>query len=198
MIGVIDYGAGNLQSVGHALDRLGLPFRVCATPDALDGCDRILLPGVGHFGAAAEALTRSELDVALRQRVEDGTPLLGICLGLQLLFAGSDEAPGVQGLALVPGRTVRLETRRVPHMGWNRVSWRRSDPLAGEKDDDYFYFAHGYVARVEDDEHLVGDVPIETGRYPAVVGRPGVWGVQFHPEKSGPAGLALLERFARC
>ena len=195
MIGLVDYGAGNMRSVANALDHLGLPFEVCETPADLGRALRIVLPGVGHFGTAARRLSEVGMLEALRAQVEAGKPLLGICLGLQLLFAGSDEAPGEPGLGLLPGRTVRLEARRVPHMGWSRVVLERPFPLAEEG---YYYFAHGYVARVDSPEHLVGTVTIDGRSVPAVVGRDGLWGVQFHPEKSGEAGLALLAGFARC
>lgn len=189
MIGVIDYGAGNLRSVANALDRLGAKYEVCDGPDAVVASDRIILPGVGHFGAAARSLAGSGIDRALRVCAGDGLPVLGICLGMQLLLESSDEAPGIPGLGILPGRNVRLPVRRVPHMGWNRVRWSVWD--------EYFYFAHGYAARTAP-EHVVATVEIEGETVPAVIGRGKTLGVQFHPEKSGDRGLALLEEFCRC
>ena len=198
MTGLVDYGAGNMKSVANALDRLGATFEVCETPEELRRVRRIVLPGVGHFSSAARRLTETGMLGELRDQVRAGTPLLGICLGLQLLFEGSDEAPGQPGLDLLPGRTVRLEARRVPHMGWNRVIAERSCALLPAAGGEYFYFAHGYVTRLGSPEHLLGSVAIDDRSHPAVVGREGLWGVQFHPEKSGEAGLALLRRFTGC
>lgn len=198
MIGVVDYGAGNLGSVANALDRLGLDFSVCRSPRELRRTERILLPGVGHFGPAMRRLAECGLDDEVRHMATEGKPLLGICLGLQLLFETSDEAPGLPGLALLPGRSVRLEARRVPQMGWNRVEWRDDCPLSASSEPDYFYFAHSYVARLADDGDCLGTVEIDERDVPVVVGRGRTWGVQFHPEKSGPVGLSLLERFAQC
>jgi glutamine amidotransferase len=198
MIGVVDYGAGNLGSVANALERLGLEFTICRSPRELRRAERVLLPGVGHFGPAMQRLDESGLGDAVRNMAEGGTPLLGICLGLQLLFETSDEAPGKRGLGLLPGRTVPLEARRVPQMGWNRVEWKGDCPLSDGGMPAFFYFAHSYVARLADDAHCLGTVDIEERDVPVVVGRGRTWGVQFHPEKSGPAGLSLLERFARC
>jgi glutamine amidotransferase len=198
MIGVIDYGAGNLQSVTNALQHLGLPTRSCETPDDLSRVDRLVLPGVGQFGAAVRRLAGDGLDEAILERVRAGVPLLGICLGLQLLFRQSDEATGLPGLELLPGRTVRIEAKIVPHMGWNRVTVTRPCPLIDEDEASYFYFAHSYVAHLDWPELLVGTTALDGREIPAIVGRDRIWGVQFHPEKSGAAGLALLRRFAEC
>jgi imidazole glycerol phosphate synthase glutamine amidotransferase subunit len=198
MIGVIDYGAGNLQSVINALNHLGLPTRRCVTPDDLRGLDRLLLPGVGQFGAAVRRLADRGLDGAVLDRVDAGVPLLGICLGLQLLLQNSDEAVGVTGLGLLPGRTERLEASIVPHMGWNRVVADGPCPLIDGDDAPYFYFAHSYVARLDSPTMLAGYAELDGRQVPAIVGRDRIWGVQFHPEKSGRAGLDLLRKFAAC
>ena len=198
MIGVIDYGAGNLQSVTNALQHLESPSRSCVTPDDLARVDRLLLPGVGQFGAAVRRLAGNGLDEAILERVQAGVPLLGICLGLQLLFRQSDEAAGLMGLELLPGRTVRIEAKIVPHMGWNRVTLTRPCPLIDEGETSYFYFAHSYVAHLDWPQLLAGTTELDGREIPAIVGRERIWGVQFHPEKSGSAGLALLRRFAEC
>jgi imidazole glycerol phosphate synthase glutamine amidotransferase subunit len=189
MIGVIDYRAGNLQSVANALDRLRVPFAVCERSDQVAEAERIILPGVGHFGAAARALAETGTGEALRVAAEAGKPILGICLGMQLLLEESDEAPGVPGLGLLPGGNVRLEASRVPHMGWNRVRWG-----AGE---DYYYFAHSYVAAPRS-EHVVATTEVDGHEIPVAIGRGATVGVQFHPEKSGERGLELIEEFCRC
>ena len=189
MIGLIDYGAGNLQSVANALDRLDLPFTVCEQPSQIEAVERIILPGVGHFGAAARAMTQHGTGDALRTAARAGKPLLGICLGMQLLLEASDEAPGLPGLGLLPGRCVRLDAERVPHMGWNHVRWERH---AG-----YYYFAHGYVAAPQP-EHVVATTSVDGREIPAVIGTGRVLGVQFHPEKSGERGLELMEELCRC
>lgn len=198
MIGVVDYGAGNLQSVVNALDRLELASAICREPGDLERVERILLPGVGHFGAAARRLDASGMARAIVRRVRDSrTPLLGICLGLQLLLDGSDEAPTARGLGLIPGRAERMRARVVPHMGWNRVCWAEGAPAAAS-DGDYFYFAHEYVARPLDAAHALATVDVENDEVVVAIGEGAVLGVQFHPEKSDRAGLELLAGFGRC
>lgn len=189
MIGVIDYGAGNLQSVANALDRLNVPFAVCTRPTEIDRVERIILPGVGHFGAAARAMAETGADESLRAAARAGKPLLGICLGLQLLLETSDEAPDLPGLGLLPGGNVRLEARRVPHMGWNRVRWNGRE--------DHYYFAHSFVADPRP-EHVLATAELEGREIPAAIGTGRILGVQFHPERSGERGLALIEEFCRC
>lgn len=195
---LIDYGAGNLRSVANALDRLELPHRTCGNPLDLEGTTRIILPGVGHFGSAAEQLDRTGMSAALRARARNGVPFLGICLGLHLLFERSEEAPGCDGLGLLPGAVVRLPLRRVPHMGWNRVRPNQPGILIPEGSTDHFYFAHSYAAIPSRSSDRLGSVRIEEMDVAAVVGRDSLYGVQFHPEKSGSAGLELLRRFATC
>ena len=196
MIGIIDYGAGNLLSVAHAFDHLGIPHRRCSAVGDLRGVERLILPGVGHFGAAGRHLRASGLDVAVTERARAGDPLLGICLGLQLLLDASDEPEGVDGLGLLPGRSVPLVARRVPHMAWNLVTAQQASPLLDQGD--YYYFAHGYVAELGVESHCVARTKVDRVDFPAMIGQGNVWGVQFHPEKSGDAGLALLTAFARC
>jgi glutamine amidotransferase len=190
VIGVIDYGAGNLRSVGNALERIGLAYVGCAEPEQLAAVERIVLPGVGHFGAAARNLESCGMRAAIRDAAAAGRPLLGICLGMQLLLDGSDEAPGGRGLGLIEGRSVRLEARRVPHMGWNRTRW-------GDGAESFYYYAHSYVVAT-DARFVVATCELEGRSLPAVVRHGSILGVQFHPERSGEDGLALLEEFARC
>lgn len=184
MIAVVDYGAGNLRSVCNALDLLGRSYRTAGAPQGLEGCAGILLPGVGHFGAMMESLEASGLGAALRAEASRGTPLFGICLGMQALFEGSEEAPGVPGLALIPGQIERFRSAaRIPHMGWNDVQITTGATRA-------FYFANSYFAPIVP-QATVG--VCEYGEvFSAIVRLRNVEGVQFHPEKSGDAGIALL------
>lgn len=195
MIGIVDYGAGNLGSVENALAELGLPARRCSTATELATAERIVLPGVGHFGAAMRQLRANGLDTALGAAVAAGTPLFGICLGMQLLFAGSDEAPGVAGLGWLPGHCARLASARVPHIGWNLVRWQ---PAATAPADGHAYFAHSY--------HVVGaaaadvwaTVELDGVELVAACARGPVRGCQFHPEKSGRQGLGWLQEWLQC
>ena len=184
---LFDYGTGNLHSLSKALERQGAEVSVGSD---LGDADGLILPGVGAFGAAAERLA-SHAD-AIRQAAADGLPVLGICLGMQLLLDASDEGPG-DGLGLVPGRVRRLRAERVPHMGWNVV--RSGDPLFDDVAGERFYFANSYAAETESELDVVAWVRHEDDRFPAAVRRGSVMGTQFHPEKSGTAGLRLLGNF---
>ncbi|MCO5295511.1 MAG: imidazole glycerol phosphate synthase subunit HisF [Fimbriimonadaceae bacterium] len=180
-IGVVDYGAGNLLSVGNALDALGVPHRPVAGPRDLQGLRTVLLPGVGHFGAMMRALDAAGLRDALLEHVASGGKLLGICLGFQALYEESEEAPGVPGLGLLPGQVRRLQdVPKVPHMGWSEVS-------SGA----FYYFAHSFAAPVGPETTLVGSYG---SPFAAASRLDRVAGAQFHPEKSGQAGLAWLEQ----
>lgn len=199
MIGIVDYGMGNLGSVEHALSHLGADFRRVASPDALDACDALILPGVGAFGDCMANLSRAGLVAPLRDWIAADRPFLGICLGLQALCEASDEAPGVAGLGVVPVRCLRFNPPpgsdlKVPQIGWNRVEHDGTLPLlAGIPSGTYFYFVHSY--------HLPSapGFAVATARYPdpyaAAIQRSRVAAVQFHPEKSQAAGLRLLRNF---
>jgi glutamine amidotransferase len=196
MIALVDYGAGNLSSVVKGLRAVGAEVTVAAASAPLPGCAGIVVPGVGHFGATTSIDARAR--AAIREHVEAGTPLLGICLGMQWLFEGSDEAPGVDGLGLLAGRCARIRIERplkVPHVGWNALEFSRpSTILAGVEDGAYVYFTHSFAAPVTP-ECSAATRHGET--FAAVVQRDHVAGVQFHPEKSGAAGLAILSNFVR-
>lgn len=191
-VALVDYGAGNLRSVEFALDRLGAPHRRAADPAALEGASGVILPGVGAAGSAMEELEARSLAGPLRST---GTPLLGVCLGMQLLTEGSDEGEGeVEALGRIPGRTRRFDADvRLPQIGWNRVRLRPDPLFRGLGEEAWFYFLHGHRV-VCGEEHVVG-----AARYgepfPAAVRRDPVVGVQFHPEKSGAAGLRVLANF---
>ena len=202
MIAVVDYGASNLRSVTRALRAAGADVEPTTDPEVVRRAERVVLPGVGHFAPARRRLEETGLDIALRDAARAGTPALGICLGLQLFLATSEEAPGLPGLGLLPGRSARFRTDLpVPHVGWARVratACGRAHPLiaatlgGGEA---FFYHVHSY--RPEDVPPAAALAEAEYGgAFPTVVGRDNVLGVQFHPEKSQAAGLALLRAFA--
>ncbi len=192
-LALIDYGAGNLRSIGRALTLAGADVCVVAHPDTGEHYDGLVLPGVGAFGAAMTRLQAAGFPDWIRAQVAAGIPLLGVCLGMQLLFARSEESPESDGLGLLAGDVTRLPAGlKVPHMGWNQLSLRRPSPLLeGVADGSHVYFVHSYVARPTDE----GDVIATTaygGEFPAAIQRDRLAGVQFHPEKSGAAGQRLL------
>ena len=200
MIAVLDYGIGNLRSAEKALQHAGADARLVTRPEAADNASGVVLPGVGAFGACARALHRSGLDEVVRRSVRTGVPFLGICVGLQLLFEGSDEDPSVNGLALLGGAVRALPaSERRPQMQWNVVSplepASRLLPAAPE----WFYFVHSYAPVPSKDEAasgLVVGVCDYGGKVTAAVERGSLFGTQFHPEKSARAGIELLRRFA--
>jgi len=207
MIAIVDYGMGNLRSVQKALERVGAPPVITADPAVIARADRLVLPGVGAFGAAMRHLNAplpggGTLAAAVREFAASGRPLLGICLGMQLLFTESEELGRHQGLGLIPGRVVRFDPRadpslKIPHMGWNTLSFPRESPLfAGAREGAAVYFVHSY--------HCVPDDPAVTaaecthGRpFCAALAAGNLFAAQFHPEKSGEPGLKMLENFVR-
>lgn len=199
MLAVIDYGAGNLRSVLHALTALGVThYRLVRTADELVGADKIILPGVGAFGAGMEQLREQGLIQPIRDAVNAGIPYFGICLGMQFLFESSDEMGDHAGLGLLPGRVTRfndLPGFKVPHMGWNNLTVTRSSPLLKDiSTRDYAYFVHSYycLPANPDDVILTVDYGIP---FTAGVARGNIFGVQFHPEKSQRTGLRILSNF---
>ena len=198
MTALVDYGAGNLASVRKALRACGADVVEPEGPADLDAASAIVLPGVGHF--AATASLDGPWREAIRRRLDAGVPFLGICLGMQWLFEGSDEAPSVEGLGWLPGRIARLPDRtpdgrrvKVPHAGWNvaRVT-ARDQPVPGLRDGAYFYFTHAYAAPVT---AATAAVTAYGTTFASAVRLGNVCGVQFHPEKSGDDGLAVLRAF---
>lgn len=196
MITVIHYGAGNLRSVTNTLEALGVRFEVVSEPGAVEAARALILPGVGHFGQMMEALDRLGLRAPLKGKARSGTPLLGICLGLQAMFETSEEAPEQKGLGLFAGTVRRFAAPlRCPHMGWNTVRPARACRLLeGLGPDPYFYFAHSYHCPTG--EHAAALCEYGTP-FCAVLERDNIFGVQFHPEKSGPVGLAVMRNFLR-
>ena len=193
MIAVIDYKAGNLTSVMKALDALGCPAVVTADPAVVREAQKVILPGVGHF-QATQVLADTGLATAVRDAIGRGIPFLGICVGLQWLFEGSTEAPATSGLHVFPGRCERFDAGvKVPHVGWNQV---RVNPqsllMRGVEDGSFFYYTHSYRAPVVNETVAVTEYD---GPFSGAVERGNVMGVQFHPEKSGTAGMRVLRNF---
>jgi glutamine amidotransferase len=196
-VAVLDYEMSNLRSAAKALERLGASVRIVSVPDEGYEADALVLPGDGHFGEAMSRLRASGLDRMVVERAAAGTPVLGICIGLQVLFEASEEAPGVPGLGLLAGRVVRLPDRaKVPHIGWATVRWAERAPLAPRDpgDPSTYYFLHSYAVEPADRAACWGAAD-HGGPFCAVAGEGNVIGVQFHPEKSSRSGLALLERW---
>ncbi|MDI3257862.1 MAG: imidazole glycerol phosphate synthase subunit HisH [Kyrpidia sp.] len=198
MIAVIDYGMGNLHSVEKGFAKVGVKARVTSDPEEVLAADGVVLPGVGAFGDAMFNLRHLGMLEVIRRVVKERLPLLGICLGMQLLFSESEEHGRHVGLHLIPGRVRRFQGEfKIPHMGWNDLTIRRQDhPLVdGIKTRDYVYFVHSYYAEPQDPGVVVADVDYH-GRVPAIVAKDNVMGMQFHPEKSSDVGLRLLRNFA--
>ncbi len=190
-VGVFDYGAGNLHSLVKAIEASGASTRVFTDCRAALSSDALVLPGVGSFATAANALAGA--GGAVREALEDGLPCLGICLGMQILFEESDEGGG-PGIGFLPGRVERLRGGIVPHMGWNDVS-AGADPLFAGTGDLVAYYANSYVCRLRDERSVTAWSEYEGDRFPAAVRRRRCWGTQFHPEKSSGPGLRIIANF---
>ena len=197
-VAILDYGMGNLRSVEKALERVGAEAVITADHDVAREADGMILPGVGAFAMAIERISELELDRLIAERLDAGTPVLGICLGFQLLFESSTELGGARGLGLLAGHVRGLDApeRKVPHIGWEPVRWERASELSeGIDDRTPFYFVHSFVAENVDDEDLLG-TSAHGEQFACAIARPPIYGVQFHPEKSSAAGLALLANFS--
>lgn len=201
MIGIIDYGMGNLFSVSKALERLDAPYFISEDKDALLKADALILPGVGAFKDAMVKLKEAGLSEMIEVFVDSGKPLLGICLGMQLLFESSEEHGYSEGLKLLPGKVVRFPgvsedgaAYKVPHMGWNKLQFKKDSSITPNMEDDFVYFVHSYYADTKD-EVIIASCSYDK-EVPAVVGRNNVYGMQFHPEKSSKLGMHLLSNFA--
>lgn len=199
MIAIIDYGAGNLQSVKKAFDFIGAESVITDNPEIINACDRILLPGVGSFGDAMDSMHKSGLVETVKQNALSGKPFLGICLGLQLLFEASEESPGVKGLGIFKGKIKKFSTDmglKIPHIGWNSLEIKQKDTLfKNVPENSYVYFVHSYYLHAEDEEDVatVTNYGID---FHSAVGKNNVFATQFHPEKSGDVGLQILKNFA--
>ena len=196
-IAILDYGMGNLRSVEKALEQVGVTATITNDGDEVRAADGVILPGVGAFPRAMERIRELALDELIAERREEGVPILGICLGLQLLFDSSSELSGAEGLGLLEGPVGELEAEglKVPHIGWEPVRWERESRLTdGIPSETPFYFVHSFAPRPRA-EDLLGSAQYGT-RFACAAERGSVFGVQFHPEKSSAAGLRLLANFA--
>lgn len=212
---VVDYGMGNLFSIQHALRHVGAEAEISSDPRVITGAERLILPGVGAFEQAMQELRNRQLIGAIKDFVQTGRPLLGICLGMQLLFTDSFEFGHFEGLNLIRGKVVRFKEAdaasppfKIPQIGWNRIEtplraegrpgtadfWR-STVLDGITEEDYFYFVHSYICFPDDPAEIVAETEYGLDRFCSAVGRKNVWGCQFHPEKSGEKGLQIYRNF---
>ena len=196
MTTIVDYGAGNLRSVQNTLDKLNAQYEVTNNPQAVRSASKIILPGVGHFGQMMRAIDDLGLREPLIQKIHSGIPFLGICVGLQCLFEASEESPGSRGLGIFQGSIQRFTgDARIPHMGWNSLlRARECRLLRGLPEDTFTYFAHSYYAPVRD---ATAATCTYMHPFSAVLETQNIYAVQFHPEKSGPVGLRVMENFLK-
>lgn len=199
MIAIIDYDAGNLKSVEKALQHLGQECMITGNAEEILSADKVILPGVGSFGDAMSNIRRLGLEDVIKEVARKGTPFLGICLGLQLLFESSDETPGVEGLGILKGKIVRIpdkEGLKIPHVGWNSLHLQNGGRLfEGLGEDPYVYFVHSYYLEAEEEQIVKATTDYSTCIH-ASVEQGNVFACQFHPEKSSTVGLKILENFA--
>jgi imidazole glycerol-phosphate synthase subunit HisH len=196
-VAILDYGMGNLRSVYKALEHVGAEPELTADHDRVRAADAVVLPGVGAMPKAMESVRALGLDELLRERVDSGVPVIGLCMGMQLLFESTTELGGAEGIGLLEGPVVGLEAPEMPQIGWNPVSWRRASVLnQGLPDPCAFYHANSFAPRPSNPEDVLGTAEYGS-EFVSVVERPPVYGLQSHPEKSGPDGLRLLANFIR-
>jgi glutamine amidotransferase len=196
-IAIIDYGVGNLRSVEKAFTSQGIPAVVTRDEEELREADKLVLLGVGAFGYAMESLRKLGFDRLVIEAARAGKPIIGLCVGLQMMFDEGHEFGVHRGLGLLPGRVVKFPAgMRVPHVGWNQVEFKRTHPVFSDlPDQSFFYFVHSYYVETNDRSCVIGETEYES-RFASVCGRANILGVQFHPEKSQTAGLKLLRNFA--
>jgi imidazole glycerol-phosphate synthase subunit HisH len=196
-VAILDYGMGNLRSVAKALEHVGAEPLLTNDHARVREADAVVLPGVGAMPKAMERVRELKLDQLLRERVEAGVPLIGLCMGMQLLFESTTELGGAEGIGLLSGPVLQLQASKIPQIGWNPVSWRRASVLNdGLPDPCAFYHANSFAPRPSDAEDVLGTAEYGS-EFVSVVERPPVYGLQSHPEKSGPDGLRLLANFVR-
>jgi len=192
---IVDYGMGNLHSVNKALVKVGGNVSISSDPSVIDAADKVILPGVGAFGDCMSNINSYGLTQVLLNALNSGKPFLGICLGEQLLFEGSEEAPGVKGLGFFQGQVEKIRTDfKIPHMGWNKLELKSSSPLLCNAANEFVYFVHSYHA-VPKDKSIITSVCDYGTQITASVGRGSVQAVQFHPEKSSSVGIKILQAF---
>jgi imidazole glycerol-phosphate synthase subunit HisH len=200
MIGIVDYGMGNLFSVAKALERLDVPYFISEDVKELENADGLLLPGVGSFHDAMTLLKRQELTGFIKKYADSGKPLLGICLGMQLLYEESEENGTTEGLGLLKGHIIRIprqtQEMKIPHMGWNKLRFVNTSPLLEGLAEEHVYFVHSYYVSDPDPDHVVATAEYGV-EVPAIAGRDNIFGMQFHPEKSSDLGMKLLRNFTK-
>ena len=200
MIAIIDYGAGNLQSVQNALDFIGCPGTVTSDPEEILSAEGAILPGVGAFGSAMAEMERKGLVDTVKIAAKSGKPFIGICAGMQLLFEESEESPGVSGLGILRGKTLLFPSDKglkIPHMGWNSVKCLKESRLLGKAGEEaHMYFVHSYYVKAKNRDAVSGSCLYGT-EFDAAIECGSVFGFQFHPEKSGECGIELLKKFVR-
>lgn len=198
MVAIVDYDAGNIKSVEKALAYLGEEYITTGVPEEIYNADKIILPGVGAFGDAMEKLENKGLAQAVKKAAKDNKPLLGICLGLQLLFESSDEMPGIKGLGILKGKILAIpkkEGYKIPHMGWNSISIKKESRLFKDiPDNSYVYFVHSYYLKADNEEDVAASTEYITHIH-AAAEHGNIFACQFHPEKSGDTGLKILKNF---
>lgn len=196
MIAIVDYGVGNLKSVQNALKALNIPSIISSDNEVIANSRSIIVPGVGAFPDAMKNLKDRGLDKVIKTAAKQGKPILGICLGMQLFFDAGEEIERCEGLGFFKGTIKKLEgSIKIPHMGWNSLSFETDTPLlVGVKENSYAYFVHSYYAQV-DEENIVNAYSMYEKKIPAIVSKGNIFGMQFHPEKSGEAGMKLLKNF---
>lgn len=196
MISIIDYGAGNLANIKNAFDYLGMEASIVSKPEDLISAEKIVLPGVGAFSPAIKRLRETGFVEILRERINDGVPLLGICLGMQLLMSGSEENGNSKGLDFIKGKVTKLTgDQKIPHMGWNTLDFERATPLnKGIETGKYAYFVHSYFCSPED-FNVVTSRTRYGESFASIIEHENIYGMQFHPEKSQQTGLQLLKNF---
>ena len=198
MIAIVDYGMGNIKSVQNALQSLDMTYIVSSDGEEIAKCRSIIVPGVGAFPDAMKNLKEKGLDAVIKSAAKQGKPILGICLGMQLFFEESEEIEKCEGLGFFKGTIKKLEgSIKIPHMGWNSLCFEKhSSLLEGLKENSYVYFVHSYYAQVGE-ENIVNAYSMYEKKVPAIVSKGNIFGMQFHPEKSGEDGMKLLENFGR-
>ncbi|HDK7160748.1 TPA: imidazole glycerol phosphate synthase subunit HisH [Clostridium botulinum] len=196
MISIVDYGMGNLKSVENALNFLGIKSVITSEREVILNSDGVILPGVGAFPDAINNIKKDGIDKVLKEAVKKDKPLLGICLGMQLLFEESEEIKSCRGLGFLKGKIEKMKVNlKIPHMGWNSLSFRKDSPiLKGIKEDSYVYYVHSYYAKIEEEGILNAYSQYEI-EVPGIVSKSNIYGIQFHPEKSGDIGLKILSNF---
>lgn len=203
MITIIDYDMGNLKSIANALNHLEIGCEITGEVEKIKKAEKIILPGVGAFRDAIGILKDRGIDSIIKKKAKDGTPILGICLGMQLLFDRSYEGEPLEGLGLISGEIIKLEEKledkkrvKIPHIGWNNLIIKNNNELLKNvNDNEFVYFVHSYYGKVKNNENLIAEAVYGNNKISAVVGNKNVQGTQFHPEKSGAIGLQILKNF---